>query len=124
MPAHGSRELPPVLISEEEIDRRVDELAAKISLDYADAGEIVLVGIGGQRDNRQPGAIAVGGPDPLSRRDTVHHRHADIHKDRPEVLLGNGFQRLSAIVGNDYRVTIFFQHRLGQILVDLIVLNQ
>jgi hypoxanthine phosphoribosyltransferase len=44
MPAdRGS--LPPVLISQEQIDRRVDELAAQISRDYADAGELVLVGV-------------------------------------------------------------------------------
>jgi hypoxanthine phosphoribosyltransferase len=45
MPAEGSRELPPVLISEEEISGRVDELAAQISLDYADAGEVILIGV-------------------------------------------------------------------------------
>ena len=45
MPAESSRDLPPVLISEEEIGRRVDELAAQISLDYADAGEIILIGV-------------------------------------------------------------------------------
>lgn len=36
---------PPVLISEEQIDRRVGELAAEIDRDYADAGEVVLVGV-------------------------------------------------------------------------------
>ena len=36
---------PPVLISEREIDERVDELAAQISSDYADKGEIVLLGV-------------------------------------------------------------------------------
>lgn len=36
---------PETLISEEEIIKRVDELAAQISLDYADEGEIVLVGV-------------------------------------------------------------------------------
>jgi hypoxanthine phosphoribosyltransferase len=36
---------PATLISEEEIRTRVDELAAQISLDYADKGEIVLVGV-------------------------------------------------------------------------------
>ena len=35
---------PEVLISEIDIKRRVDELAAQISLDYADKGELVLVG--------------------------------------------------------------------------------
>lgn len=37
--------LPPVLISEADIKKRVGELAAQISADYADAGEIVLVGV-------------------------------------------------------------------------------
>ncbi len=37
--------LPVVLISEEEIQTRVGELAAQISSDYADADEIVLVGV-------------------------------------------------------------------------------
>ena len=37
--------LPVVLISEEEIQTRVAELAAQISSDYADADEIVLVGV-------------------------------------------------------------------------------
>ena len=36
---------PPVLISEEQILARVDELAAQISSDYADKGNIVLVGV-------------------------------------------------------------------------------
>ena len=37
--------LPVVLISEEEIQQRVTELAAQISEDYADSGDIVLVGV-------------------------------------------------------------------------------
>jgi len=36
---------PRTLISEKEIRERVDELAAQISLDYADKGELVLVGV-------------------------------------------------------------------------------
>ncbi len=36
---------PKTLISEDEIRKRVDELAAQISLDYADKGELVLVGV-------------------------------------------------------------------------------
>ena len=36
---------PVVLISEEEIQTRVAELAEQISADYADAGEIVLIGV-------------------------------------------------------------------------------
>ncbi len=36
---------PETLISEEKILARVDELAAQISLDYADKGEIVLIGV-------------------------------------------------------------------------------
>jgi len=36
---------PVVLISEEEIQTRVAELAAEISADYADAGDLVLVGV-------------------------------------------------------------------------------
>lgn len=37
--------LPPVLISEEDIQERVAELALQVSEDYADKGEIVLVGV-------------------------------------------------------------------------------
>jgi len=37
--------MPVVLISEEEIQSRVLELAAEISRDYGDQGEIVLVGV-------------------------------------------------------------------------------
>lgn len=36
---------PPVLISESEIEKRVAELAAQISTDYRDKGDIVLVGV-------------------------------------------------------------------------------
>ncbi len=36
---------PAVLISEADIDKRVRELAAQISTDYADKGNIVLVGV-------------------------------------------------------------------------------
>ena len=36
---------PKTLISEKEILKRVDELAAEISLDYADKGELVLIGV-------------------------------------------------------------------------------
>ena len=36
---------PPVLISESEIEKRVAELAAQISDDYGDKGDIVLVGV-------------------------------------------------------------------------------
>ena len=36
---------PVVLISEEEIQTRISELAERISADYADAGEIVLIGV-------------------------------------------------------------------------------
>lgn len=45
MPAEASSDAPSVLISEAEIDRRVDELAAQISADYADYGEIILIGV-------------------------------------------------------------------------------
>lgn len=37
--------LPPELISENDISDRIDELAAKISADYADQDEIVLIGV-------------------------------------------------------------------------------
>jgi hypoxanthine phosphoribosyltransferase len=37
--------LPPELISESDIQKRVSELAAQISVDYADAGEVVLIGV-------------------------------------------------------------------------------
>jgi len=37
--------LPPVLISADNIDQRVTELAQEISRDYADKGEIVLIGV-------------------------------------------------------------------------------
>jgi hypoxanthine phosphoribosyltransferase len=36
---------PPVLISEEAIRKRVGELARRISSDYAEAGEVLLVGV-------------------------------------------------------------------------------
>jgi hypoxanthine phosphoribosyltransferase len=37
--------LPPVLISEADIQERVSELAQQISSDYADKGDLVLVGV-------------------------------------------------------------------------------
>jgi len=37
--------LPPVLISEEDIQARVAELAAQISDDYRDKGDLVLIGV-------------------------------------------------------------------------------
>ena len=37
--------LPPVLISQEQIDDRVDQLAAEIDAEYADAGVLVLIGV-------------------------------------------------------------------------------
>ena len=37
--------LPAVLISEAEIEKRVSELAAEISRDYQDKGDIVLIGV-------------------------------------------------------------------------------
>jgi len=37
--------LPPVLISEDNIRKRVAELAEKISSDYADDGDVVLIGV-------------------------------------------------------------------------------
>lgn len=40
-----SDSLPPVMISEADIAARVDELAAAITADYAEAGEIVLIGV-------------------------------------------------------------------------------
>lgn len=39
------RPRPPVLISEADIAARVDELAARISADYADADDLLLVGV-------------------------------------------------------------------------------
>jgi hypoxanthine phosphoribosyltransferase len=36
---------PPVMISEARLKARVDELAAEISTDYRDAGDLVLVGV-------------------------------------------------------------------------------
>jgi len=36
---------PPVLISEADIEKRVAELAAKISADHADADDLVLIGV-------------------------------------------------------------------------------
>ena len=36
---------PPVMISEEAIRERVDELAVQISADYKDKGDVVLVGV-------------------------------------------------------------------------------
>ncbi len=45
----GQPDLPPeidrILLDEETIQRRVNELAEQISADYADVGEIVLVGV-------------------------------------------------------------------------------
>ena len=43
--AEQGSDLPPVMISEAEIERRVNELAAQISADYADKGPLVLVGV-------------------------------------------------------------------------------
>lgn len=40
-----TNDLPPVLISEVDVRKRVGELAAQISSDYADAGGIVLIGV-------------------------------------------------------------------------------
>ena len=37
--------LPVVLISEEEIQTRVAELAAEISADYAEANDLVMIGV-------------------------------------------------------------------------------
>ena len=37
--------VPAELISESDIDNRVRELAEQISTDYADAGDIVLIGV-------------------------------------------------------------------------------
>ena len=37
--------LPPVLISAADIEKRVAELAAQISSDYADSGDLVLIGV-------------------------------------------------------------------------------
>lgn len=36
---------PPVLISEDDIRKRVDELAAQVSKDYEDKGDLVLIGV-------------------------------------------------------------------------------
>ena len=36
---------PPVLISEEDIQKRVAELAEQVSADYGDKGDIVLIGV-------------------------------------------------------------------------------
>jgi len=38
-------QVPTILISETDISARVDELAARISKDYADKGELVLIGV-------------------------------------------------------------------------------
>ena len=40
-----SAELPPVLISAVDIEKRVRELANEISADYSDSGDIVLIGV-------------------------------------------------------------------------------
>ena len=40
-----SKPNPSVLISKEDIERRVDELAAQISGDYADQGQLTLIGV-------------------------------------------------------------------------------
>jgi len=40
-----SKNTPEVLISEDDIRRRVDELAAAISSDYAGHGDVVLIGV-------------------------------------------------------------------------------
>lgn len=39
------KHVPEVMISEAEISRRVEELAAQISADYADKGDVVLIGV-------------------------------------------------------------------------------
>ncbi|MEM9208432.1 MAG: hypoxanthine phosphoribosyltransferase [Pseudomonadota bacterium] len=39
------KHVPEVMISEAEITRRVEELAAQISADYADKGDVVLIGV-------------------------------------------------------------------------------
>lgn len=40
-----SEKSPPVLISESDIEKRVSELAKKISGDYEDKGDLVLIGV-------------------------------------------------------------------------------
>lgn len=37
--------LPPVLISEADIDKRVRELAIQVSADYRDKGDVILIGV-------------------------------------------------------------------------------
>ncbi len=39
------RQLPEILIDESQISRRIDEIATQISDDYADKGEIILLGV-------------------------------------------------------------------------------
>lgn len=56
---------PEVLITEEEIRRRVDDFAAQISRDYAGKGELVLIGV-------LKGAFILLAD--LSRRLTIPHR--------------------------------------------------
>ncbi len=41
----GGMDAPPVLLSRDEIDARVDDLAAQIDRTYADAGSLVLIGV-------------------------------------------------------------------------------
>jgi hypoxanthine phosphoribosyltransferase len=36
---------PPVLIPQEDIERRIDELAARIDADYADADDVLMIGV-------------------------------------------------------------------------------
>ena len=40
-----SRQQPETLITESQISKRVDEIAEQISVDYANKGEIVLLGV-------------------------------------------------------------------------------
>ena len=44
-PVQGAHMEPKVLISERDITGKVDELALRISTDYADAGDLLLVGV-------------------------------------------------------------------------------
>ena len=65
----------------------------------------------------QPAAMATASPSPRYSR-------ATFHQDNIEWRLGEGGQRLFAIVGNLDRATQFAQHHRGNLLVGQVVFGQ
>ncbi len=106
-------------------DERVGLGEEAVHAGVAAALLVVLLGVGGQRDDGHPRrALVEQAADGGRGLVAVHDRHLAVHQHQVEAAAGGDLDRLRAVVGDLPPQAQLVEHRLGDALVDRVVLDQ